>query len=101
MPKKPTRTRRTFTDEFKQDAVNLVVNQGYSFAAAAKTLEISSRSLRDWHAKLAPEPEACGDDASIEELTAENKRLRKQLQRAEMEREILKKATAYFAKESK
>ena len=58
MPEKPSRTRRTFTDEFKQ-AVNLVVNQGYSFAAAAKTLEISSRSLRDWHAKLAPEPEAC------------------------------------------
>ena len=53
MPEKPSRTRRTFTDEFKQ-AVNLVVNQGYSFAAAAKTLEISSRSLRDWHAKLAP-----------------------------------------------
>ena len=36
----------------------------------------------------------------VQELTEENKRLRKQLQRAEMEREILKKATAYFAKES-
>jgi len=42
----------------------------------------------------------CGDDASIDELREENKRLRKQLKRAEMEREILKKATAYFAKES-
>ena len=101
MSKKPKRIRRTFSDEFKQDAVNLVVKQGYSFAAAAKAVDVSSRSLREWHAQLAPEPEACDETASLEELTAENKRLRKQLQRAEMEREILKKATAYFAKESK
>ena len=101
MSKKPKRIRRTFSDEFKQDAVNLVVKQGYSFAAAAKAVDVSSRSLREWHAQLAPEPEACDETSSLEELTAENKRLRKQLQRAEMEREILKKATAYFAKESK
>ena len=102
MSKKPKRIRGTFSDEFKQDAVNLVVKQGYSFAAAAaKAVDVSSRSLREWHAHLAPEPEACDETSSLEELTAENKRLRKQLQRAEMEREILKKATAYFAKESK
>ena len=101
MSKKPKRIRRTFSDEFKQDAVNLVVKQGYSFAAAAKAVDVSSRSPREWHAQLAPEPEACDATSSLEELTAENKRLRKQLQRAEMEREILKKATAYFAKESK
>ena len=101
MSKTPKRIRRTFSDEFKQDAVNLVVKQGYSFAAAAKAVDVSSRSLREWHAQLAPEPEACDETSSLEELTAENKRLRKQLQRAEMEREILKKATAYFAKESK
>ena len=101
MSKKNERIRRTFSDEFKQDAVNLVVKQGYSFAAAARAVDVSSRSLREWHAKLASEPEACDETSSLEELTAENKRLRKQLQRAEMEREILKKATAYFAKESK
>ena len=101
MSKTPKRIRRTFSDEFKQDAVNLVVKQGYSFAAAAKAVDVSSRSLREWHAQLAPEPEACDATSSLEELTAENKRLRKQLQPAEMEREILKKATAYFAKESK
>ena len=101
MSKKLKRIRRTFSDAFKQDAVNLVVKQGYSFAAAAKAVDVSSRSLREWHAQLAPEPEACDETSSLEELTAENKRLRKQLQRAEMEREILKKATAYFAKESK
>ena len=57
-------------------------------------------SLREWHRKYAPEPEPCGDDASVEDLKAENKRLRKELRNAEIEREILKKATAYFAKES-
>ena len=100
MSKKSKRVRRTFSDEFKQDAVDLVVKQGYSFKAAADAVNVSSRSLREWHEKLAPQPEPCGDGASVQELQAENKRLRKQLQTAELERNILKKATAYFAKES-
>ncbi len=100
MSKKSKRVRRTFSDEFKQDAVDLVVKQGYSFKAAADAVNVSSRSLREWHEKLAPQPEPCGDDASVLELQAEIKRLRKQLQTAELERNILKKATAYFAKES-
>lgn len=100
MSKKSKRVRRTFTDEFKQDAVDLVVKQGYSFKAAADAVNVSSRSLREWHEKLAPQPEPCGDEASVQELQAEIKRLRKQLQTAELERSILKKATAYFAKES-
>jgi len=101
MSKKEKRVRRSFGEDFKRDAVNLVVKQGYSFKAAAEAVNVSTRSLREWHEKFAPEPEPCGEDASIAELTAENKRLRKKLQMAEMEREILKKATAYFAKESK
>lgn len=101
MSKNSKRVRRTFNEEFKRDAVNLVVNQGYSFSKAANAVGVASKSLREWHEKFAPEPEPCGEDASVEELTAEVKRLRKQLQQAEMEREILKKATAYFAKESK
>jgi len=47
-----------------------------------------------------PPPKLCGEDATVDELREENKRLRKQLKRAEMEREIPRKATAYFAKES-
>lgn len=94
------RTYRTFTEQFKRDAVNLVVVEGYSFNAAAKAVGVASRSLREWHAKFAPPPDACGEDATVEQLQAENKRLRKQLQQAELEREILKKATAYFVKES-
>lgn len=100
MSERSNSSPRKFTREFKQDAVNLVVQQGYSFNAAAKAVNVSPRSLREWYDKLAPEPQPCGEDASTEELQAEIKRLRKQLKTAEMEREILKKATAYFAKES-
>jgi transposase len=78
----------------------LIAEEQYSFAAAAQAVNVSEKSLREWHAKFAAKPAPCGEDAGLEELRAENKRLRKQLQRAEMEREILKKATAYFAKES-
>ena len=60
MPKKSKRPRRSFSAEFKQAAVDLVVKQGYSFKATA----VAVKSLRDWHAKLAREPEPCSDDAS-------------------------------------
>jgi transposase len=94
------RTSRRYSDEFKRDAVRLITHENYKFKAAAEAVGVSQKSLREWHRKLAPPPVACGDDASFDELREENKRLRKQLKRAELEREILKKATAYFAKES-
>jgi len=100
MSKKSKRPRRSFSDEFKQDAVDLVVKQNYSFKAAADAVGVSSRSLREWHEKMASEPVPCDDDASAELLRAEVKQLKKRLLRAEMERDILKKATAYFARES-
>jgi transposase len=92
--------RRRFSEEFKQDAVRLVTQEGYTFVAAAKAVGVSEQSLRHWHARLAPKPSPCGENATLDELREENKRLRKELRRAELEREILKKATAYFAKES-
>ena len=94
------RKRPAYSDEFKRDAVRLVVDEGYSFKAACEAVGVCDATLRAWHTKLAPSPEPCGDDATLEELKAENARLRKQLKRTELEREILKKATAYFAKES-
>jgi len=92
--------RRTYSDEFKRDAVRLVVEEGYSFQAACEAVGVCQQSLRAWHAKLAPPPQPCGENATVEELRQEVSRLRKQLKRTELEREILKKATAYFAKES-
>lgn len=98
--KKSNQSGRRYDDEFKKEAVKLVVVQGYSFQAAADAVGVSSRSLRDWREKFAPPPETCGSDATLKDLQEENKRLRKQLRQAELERSILKKATAYFAKES-
>ena len=92
--------RRSFSDEFKRDAVNLVVLEGYSVKRAAKAVVVYPSSLRRWCKQLAPEPEACGEDATLQQVLEENRRLRRELREAELEREILKKATAYFAKES-
>jgi transposase len=74
--------RRVFTEEFKKDAVNLVAAQGYSFNRAAQAVGVSSNSLRGWYAKYAPEPEACGEDATLAQLQDENQRLRKKLREA-------------------
>ena len=89
-----------YSDEFKIAAVRLVTEEGYSMAAAAKAVGVSQPSLKAWVAKFGPPPREPGSDASLEELRQENKRLKQLLKRAEMEREILKKATAFFAQES-
>ena len=91
---------RRYPEDFKRSAVRLVTDEQYTFKAAAQAVGVSEKSLHDWHKKFAPPPVPCGDDATVSQLQAENKRLRRELKRAEMEREILKKATAYFAKES-
>jgi transposase len=95
-----SRQSSRFGEDFKRDAVRLVVEEKYTFAAAATAVGVSVQSLRAWHKKFAPSPEPCGENATLDELREENRRLRRQLRRAELEREILKKATAYFAKES-
>ena len=100
MPEKKPSKRRQFTDEFKRSAVDLIVNQNYSFIAASKAVNVDVTTLRSWHRKFAPAPKPLDENANVEQLTAEVKRLRKELARVELEREILKKATAYFAKES-
>ncbi len=94
------KTRRAFSDEFKRDAVNLVIVEGYSIKRAADAVDVCSSSLRRWCDQLTPTPDDCGDDATMQQVLEENKRLRKELREAELERDILKKATAFFAKES-
>lgn len=92
--------RPRYAEAFQRDAVRLVTEEKYSFKAAAAAVGICEQTLRHWHAKFAPPREPCGDDATVDQLRNEVQRLRRELRRAEMEREILKKATAYFAKES-
>lgn len=96
----PLGGKKNYSEEFRRDAVRLVTHEKYTFKAAAAAVNVCEQSLRAWHTKYVPESPPCGDDATLDQLRDENKRLRKQLQRAELEREILKKATAYFAKES-
>jgi transposase len=86
--------RRAYSEEFKREAVRLIVEERYSFRAAAKAVGVSEQTLRLWHRKLVPPPGPCGENATLDELRGENKRLWSQLRRAELEREILKKATA-------
>jgi len=90
--------RRTFSREFKLSAVGLVQQQGYSVAQAAKSLGVDPGSLRGWLKQFpsdgAAQPEQAGS------VQAELRRLREEVRRLTMEREILKKATAFFAKES-
>ncbi len=94
--------RREFSKEFKQDAVSLVLEQGYSRTDAATSLGIHKAILSRWvreheedggnafrgKGKLRPEQE------ELRQLREENKRLK-------MEKEILKKAAVFFAKETK
>lgn len=95
------RTRRKFTREFKQEAVRLVTEQGYSVKEAAENLGIGENMLRRWKNELEANGKVAfpgnGNLISPEE---ELRRLREENKRLRMEREILKKAAAFFAKES-
>ena len=91
--------RRKFTREFKISAVNLVNQQGYTVAEAAKSLGVDPNSIRDWVRKLGGEEDGAAAPNGEASLRAEVQRLRKENARLVMERDILKKATAFFAKE--
>jgi transposase len=95
------KTRRTFTPEFKAEAVKLVTEQGRSFVEAAHDLDIGESTLRSWRQAIGTAgaqafPGRGNPPAHEEEL----RRLRAEVKRLTMEREILKKATAFFARES-
>ena len=95
-------TRRTFTLEYKQDAVKLVTEQGYSRQKAADSLGISLSAITTWVRQESP----TGDSKEAKSVTlnlserSELERLRKENQRLLMERDILKKAAVFFAKEN-
>ena len=95
------RIRQNYTKEFKNDAVKLVVEQGYSCNEVGRRLGVNQTNVSRWVREYRRENDPPVDSgASRSELEAENKRLRKENQRLQMEREILKKAAAFFAKES-
>jgi transposase len=90
-----------YTTEFRAEAVKLVTEQGLSQEEAASRLGIPKGTMGNWVvAAKAPARSAAPGSRTAAELEEENARLRKELAEARMERDILKKATAYFARES-
>ena len=87
-----------YTVEFKKDAVSQVTDRGYSVKDVSDRLGISTKSLYDW-IKQYSKPESLRVKET--EQVRENRRLRAELARVTEERDILKKATAYFARETK
>jgi|SRR3954471_18834435 len=97
---KPRRSRRSFTDDFKAGAIRLVLDEGQTVAAAARDLGLTESSLRNWveHARADRTKGKSGlTTAEREELA----RLRKENRVLLEERDILKKAAAFFAKHSR
>jgi transposase len=89
--------RRRHNEEFKREAVKLVTDQGYTVAEAARSLGLDASLVRSWKLKYGSEQNGVkkmqeSDQEELGRLREENRRLR-------MERDILKKATAFFANE--
>ncbi len=91
----------SYSLEFQAEAVKLVLAQGLSIQAAAKRLNLPKSTLGRWvKAAKSGSPLTMPGARSVVELEAEVAKLRRELTETRMERDILKKATAYFAKES-
>lgn len=96
------KTRKSYSKEFKLDAVSLVTEQNYKIAEAARSLDISATML----GRRIKEQEEEGQQAfrgngNLTPEQEEIRRLREENKRLKMEKEILKKATVFFAKETK
>ena len=94
--------RKQYTPEFKREAVAMVTQQGHRYAEAARILKINTTMLRRWEKEQCENgiqafPGKGHQTPELEEIT----RLRRELKRAQTDIEILKKATAYFAKETR
>ena len=95
-------TRRKFSREFKIEAVRMVMEGGQGIAETARQLGVNANMLGRWKKQLTENGEAAfpgkGRQGPLEE---EVRRLQRELKRVRQERDFLKKATAFFARESK
>ncbi len=89
---------KRYTDEFKQEAIKQITERGHSVADVSSRLGVTAFSLYAWLKKYGHGPQQA---AHAEDQQAEIRRLKAELKRVTEERDILKKATAYFARESK
>lgn len=96
-----TKKRNEYTKEYRLGAVKLVTEQGYSYAEAGRSLGINANLISRWHRELkALDQDAFPGQGHLAPDQEEIRRLRDKIKRLELERDILKKATAFFAKES-
>jgi len=94
--------RKRYSKEFKLDAVSLVLDQGYSRAEAARSLGLNSNMLGRWVSEqLTDGGQAFRGNGKLTPEQEEIRKLRSQVKNLKMEKEILKKATVFFAKETK
>ena len=94
-------TRRTFSSEFKREAVRLVKERGVAITQAARDLDLHENVLRKWVREQAADPQqAFPGKGQMKPEQLEIDRLRKEVARLKAERDILKKAAAYFARDS-
>ena len=91
-----TKKKSFYSPEFKTQAISLVREAKRSASEVAKELGINVNTLYNW---LSPVTDKSAKKLSNDDILSENKRLKKELAQAELERDILKKAAAYFAKE--
>lgn len=98
--KQAIRKRRAFTPEFKAEAVRLCKVGDRTVRQVAKDLDLTETALREWVRRADVDAGKGPPGAVTSEERAELLELRKRVKRLEVEREILKKATAFFAKES-
>ena len=96
---KKRRARRAFTDEFRAGAVRLVLDEGKSIAQVSKDLDLTASALGLW-VRRARADRTKGKTGLTTEERAELAKLKKENRELRMERDILKKAAAFFAKES-
>ena len=92
--------RRVFSREFKLAAVKKITEQGLSYAVVARDLGVRDNLIRNWKKKFEQDGTLSAENSSNQSVEAELKRLREENRQLKMERDILKKATAFFAKES-
>lgn len=94
------RSRRHFPSEFKQEAVRMMTEGGVGVGQASRDLDIDEATLRRWKRQAESQPDRF-DPQRGPTLEEELQQLRRENARLKMERDILKKATAFFASESK
>jgi transposase len=95
-------TRKKYSKEFKLDAVSLVLEQGYSRVEAARSLEINANMLGRWVKDLQTDDgQAFRGNGKLTPDQEEIRKLKSQVKMLQMEKDILKKATVFFAKETK